>query len=325
MLKIAVTDLEYNKAADIFKSFKVFECICAPSEENELAEFIIRNNISHVIVGVNKYQGALYNALPRGGVIARFGVGCDGINKVLVKKKELYCTNTPGALDNSVAECAVGLMLAVARHLPDCAADNKKQVWKNRIGIEISGKTLAVIGCGNIGGKVARIAKSGYEMKVVGFDIVEPQNNHYFDEFTKDFSAAVKNADFVSLHIPDTTATKDFINSRRLAMMKSTAILINTARGAILDEDALYDAIQSGTISGAALDVFKSEPYIPQSRDKDLRSCKNIIMTPHLGSSTIEACERMAEIALNNIRLCIEGKIEEMNITYKILIDEFIK
>ena len=314
MIKVAVTDLEYSKAAEVFKTAEGFACLCAPTPELELANFIINNHISHVVVGGDKYRNELYEALPEGGVIARFGVGHDGIDKALANRKGLYCTNTPGVLDDSVAECAVGMMLIAARHLASCTADNKNNIWKNRVGFEISGKNMTVIGCGNIGRKVAKIVKAGFNMRVNAYDIKEPEDRTYIDKFTDDFADAVKNADFVSVHIPDIPATKDFINAERLDMMKKTAFLINTARGNVLDENAVYDAVKSGIISGAVLDVFKTEPYVPQYPAKDLRTLDNIIMTPHIGSSTVEACSRMAESALFNIKQCVDGHKDVMNI-----------
>jgi phosphoglycerate dehydrogenase-like enzyme len=314
MIRVAVTNLEYNKASDIFKNAEGFECLCAPTPEKELAEFITENKISHVIIGVAKYTDKLYDALPHGGVIARFGVGHDGVDKKLAAEKGLFCTNTPGVLDDSVAECAVGLMLTAARQFAVCMNDNKNGTWKNRVGSELSGKTLAVIGCGNIGRKVAKIAKSGFDMQVIGFDITKPENQEFIDEFTFDFATAVEEAEFITVHIPDIAPTQDFINAKRLSLMKPSAILINTARGGILDENALYDAVKSGIIGGAALDVFKNEPYIPQDSSKDLRTLDNVLMTPHIGSSSQEACSRMACSALKNIELCEHRKIKDMSI-----------
>jgi phosphoglycerate dehydrogenase-like enzyme len=311
MIKVAVTDLEYNKAVNIFKNVDGLKCICAPTPENELAAFIKNNNISHVIVGVNKYRNELYNALSKRGVIARFGVGHDGIDKKRAAEKGLFCTNTPGVLDDSVAECAIGLILAAARHLVICAGNNKNLIWKNRIGQELSAKKLVIIGCGNIGQKVAKIAFNGFGMKVIGYDITAIENN-IFDEFYGDFTTAVSDADFVSIHIPDIPATKNFINAERLAQIPAKAVLINTARGNIVDENALYDALLKRKLSGAALDVFKREPYMPQHPDKDLRTLENVIMTPHIGSSTLEACERMAKCALQNIIHIINNKFEKV-------------
>jgi phosphoglycerate dehydrogenase-like enzyme len=312
MIKVLVTDLEYNKAKHIFQNATGFECISAPTDETGLTKAIRDAQAKYVIVGINKYTQELYEAIPASGVIARFGVGHDGIDKVQAKAKGIYCTNTPGVLDDSVAECAIGMILTVARHLAICAADNKNGVWKNRVGVELAGKTLAIIGCGNIGRKVAKIAKLGFGMKVVGYDIVKGPNMENFDDFYMDFAEAVKNAGFVTIHIPNIPATQNFINGERLSMMKKSSWLINTARGGVVDEDALFDAVKNNLIAGAALDVLKNEPYIPQM--KDLRTLDNIIMTPHIGSSTIEACERMALSSLKNIGFANNGKIAEMNI-----------
>jgi phosphoglycerate dehydrogenase-like enzyme len=313
MTKVIVTELEYGKAKHVFQNAAGFECIPATSEETQLAKAVRDEQAKYVIVGINKYAKDLYEAVPSGGVIARFGVGHDGIDKIQAKAKGIYCTNTPGVLDDSVAECAIGLILTAARHLAICTANNKNGVWKNRVGVELAGKTLAIIGCGNIGRKVAKIAKYGFGMKVIGFDVVKPKDMSVIDEFSTDFVSAVKNADFVSVHIPDIPSTRDFINADRLKMMKTSAVLINTARGGVLDENAVYDAVKSGLIVGAALDVFKVEPYSPQNPEKDLRTIDGIIMTPHIGSSTVEACERMALSSLKNIESADAGKITEMN------------
>jgi phosphoglycerate dehydrogenase-like enzyme len=312
MIKVLVTDLEYNKAKHIFQNATGFKCISAPSDEAGLAKAIREEQAEYVIIGVNKYTKELYEAIPAGGVIARFGVGHDGVDKVQAKAKGIYCTNTPGVLDDSVAECAIGLILTAARHLATCAADNKNNIWRNRVGVELAGKTLAIIGCGNIGRKVAKIAKHGFGMKIVGYDIVKGSNMENFDLFCPDFAEAVKNADFVTIHIPNIPATQNFINSERLSMFKKGSWLINTARGGVVDEDAVFDAASVDIIGGAALDVFKNEPYIPQT--KDLRTLENVIMTPHIGSSTLEACERMALSSLKNIASAKAGKINEMNI-----------
>jgi phosphoglycerate dehydrogenase-like enzyme len=311
MIKVVVTDLEYNKAADIFENTAGFECICAPSDEKGLSEVIKQTGAKFAIVGVTKYSNELYDAIPDGGVIARFGVGHDGIDKGLAKSKGIFCTNTPGALDDSVAECAMGMIMTAARHLASCSMDNKNGIWRNRVGSELSDKTLAIIGCGNIGRKLAKIAKNGFGMHIVGNDTSKPNDCSNIDTFTESFEDAVKDADFVSLHIPDIAATKNFINAERLNQMKQSAYLINTARGGVVEEDAVFDAVKAGQIAGAVLDVFKNEPYIPAN--KDLRELDSVIMTPHIGSSTSEACNRMAVSCLKNISLVNTGKFELMN------------
>lgn len=311
MEKVIVTELEYRKAEAIFAAAPDFHCIAAPGDEAGLAAVIRREEAKYAIVGVKCYTGPLYEALPPGGVIARFGVGHDGIDKSLAKARGIYCTNTPGVLDDSVAECAAGMLLLAARHFASCVAEMKRGTWHNQVGVELAGKTLAVIGCGNIGTKVARIARNGFAMTVSGFDVAPPKHPECYDVFSADFAEAVKNADFVTLHIPDIPATRNFIDAARLALLKPGAWLINTARGGVLDEDALFEAASSGRLGGAVLDVFKQEPYVPASHD--LRTLDNVLLTPHIGSSTVEACRRMALAALKNIELCRERQFEKMN------------
>lgn len=311
MTRIAVTQLEFDKAADVFRAAKDLECIRVPNNEEGLAAAIREHDAGHAIVGVDRYVGPLYEALPRGGVIARFGVGYDGIDIAQAEQRGILCCNTPGVLDQSVAECAVALMLDAARHVARSHCDLRNGTWQNRVGTELSGKTLVVIGCGAIGRRVAKIAKHGFDMLVVGHDI-RPVDDPTFDETTADFAHAVAEADVVSLHIPDISATRDFINAERLALLRSDAILVNTARGGVLDEDALFDAVESENLAAAALDVFKTEPYAPQTLGKDLRTSRNILMTSHIGSSTREACRRMSQAALDNIRHAENGQSEKM-------------
>jgi len=313
--------LEYRKAQSVFAAAasEGIECSSAPTGEAELAKLIGERGIGHAIVGVAAYTGGLYEALPSGGVIARFGVGHDGINKELATRKGLMCTNTPGVLDDSVAEHAVGLMMAAARHVPALVRATLQGQWSPMVGRELKGKTLAVIGCGAIGRQVAQIATRGLSMRVVGCEVAEVdadllKERYGVERVCKEFGEAVAGADYVSMHIPALPATAHFMNAKRLGQMAGHAWLINTARGAVVDEAALYDALAAGRLGGAALDVFEREPYEPMAAGKDLRTLNNVIMTPHVGSSTQEACDRMATEALRNIRLACAGKYEEMDL-----------
>jgi lactate dehydrogenase-like 2-hydroxyacid dehydrogenase len=321
MVKVAVTATEYDKAAEVFgkASTAGLDCVRAPATEAELAGLIRVQGVRHAIVGVEKYAGPLYEAMPAGGVIARFGVGHDGIDKNKATACGVMCTNTPGALDDSVAEMTMALILAASRHVASLAAEVRNGQFTPRVGRELAGKTLAVVGCGPIGRKVARIAARGFSMRVVGcevanFDAAHMQAEFGFAEMVKDFRQAVATADFVSLHIPSTPATRHFLNGERLSMVPAGAWLINTARGAVLDESALFDAVSQGRLAGAALDVFENEPYKPVAPDKDLRTLDNVLMTPHVGSSTREACDRMAERAIRNIQLAEAGRFQEMDL-----------
>jgi lactate dehydrogenase-like 2-hydroxyacid dehydrogenase len=321
MIQVVVTDLEYRKSQKVFAAAasEGLQCVPARPAEEDLASAIQQAEARYAIIGVEQYRGPLYEALPRGGVLARFGVGHDGVDKGLATSRGIICTNTPGALDDSVAEHTINLLLAVARWTVLVAAGVKIGQWLPMVGRELAGKTLAVIGCGPIGRRVAQIATFGFHMNVVGCEVLDVDAEQMKREFgfsriTKDFADAVKEADFVSLHIPSVTATRYFMNRERFARMPAKAWLINTARGAIVDEKALYEALVQGMIGGAALDVFEREPYSPVDPDKDLRGIKNLIMTPHVGSSTQEACDRMARQALKNIQAAVAGKFEEMNV-----------
>lgn len=314
MIPVLVTEPEYRKAAAVFSAAAGFACQPAPADEQGLAARIRETGARNIIVGIVAYTRELYEALPPGGVIARFGVGHDGVDKTQAKSRGLLCCNTPGVLDDSVAECALGLMLAVARSIPACSAGVAGGVWSPRVGVELSGKTLAVIGCGNIGSKVATSARYGFGMRVVGFGRSAPADMRPLERFTSDFRAAVAEADVVSVHIPDTKDNRNFINRDRLAMLQPSSFLINTARGGVVDEDAVYDAVKAGRLAGAGLDVFKREPYVPSAPERDLRTLASVVMTPHIGSSTQDACARMARAALRNIELATLGRIREMSL-----------
>jgi phosphoglycerate dehydrogenase-like enzyme len=189
--------------------------------------------------------------------------------------------------------------------------------WNVTAGRDLYGKTLALIGCGGIGRAVARIAALGYGLHVVGCtrpDAPAPKAIDHFEFVTNDFSAAVRDADFVSLHMPAGADTIGFINRDRLGFLSDRAWLINTARGSVVDEAALFEWLATGQIAGAALDVFAREPYTPSEGSGDLRSLPNVILTPHVGSNTVESNRRMAERALQNIKLAQAGAFDQMDL-----------
>ena len=321
MARIAVTELEFRKAETVFAraAKEGFDCIRAPAEEAALAAAIRAQGIRHAIIGVEKYSGALFQALSAGAVIARFGVGHDGVDKAQATAHGLLCTNTPGVLDDSVAEHTINLLFAAVRHTVAQATRLQAGEWAPQMGAELKGKTLAIIGCGAIGRRVAQIAAQGLGMKVIGFrvsdlDAKRMQREFGFTAVVKDFTEAVRGADFVSLHIPSLPETRHFLSRERLGLLQAGCWVVNTARGALVDEVALFDALAARKAGGAALDVFEKEPYEPAAPGKDLRALANVIMTPHISSSTREACDRVAERALQNIRLAEAGRYEEMDL-----------
>lgn len=320
--KVLIVDRIYERSKDIFTSAEDIEFIVVGSDEKEISAVIADTGAEAVVLATERYTGSLYDALAEGGLIARYGVGHDGIDKSLATAKKQPVVITPGVLDVSVAEHTVFLMGAALRNICSSDASIKAKKWTKSTGFELYGKTLAIIGCGAIGKKVAKIASFGFGMKVVAFDVAKMDAKELSESFgiaslTSDWQQAIENADVVSIHLPALDSTKDFVNAKFFSKMKPSAILVNTSRGSVVDEAALYDALSNKVISAAALDVYSNEPYVAVSLDKDLRSLENIVMTSHLASSTKEASKRMAEIVLKNIRLWNNGQLDKMDIVNK--------
>ena len=314
---VLVTETEFRRAPQVFESADGLRCVAVPGAEAALARAILEHGARYVVVGSVKYEGALYDTLPRGGVIARFGVGHDAIDKKKATQAGVLCTNTPSVLDESVAEHAVLLMLAAARRLPALTAEMRQGTWAlGPAGAELRGRTLAIIGSGRIGQATARIASRGFGMRTVGCRRNAAKTGEASEcaVVTPDFAAAVRDADFVSLHINAEPANLRFLNHERLAMIPPRAWLINTARGAVVDEQALYDALSGGRLAGAALDVFDREPYVPADPARDLRILPNVVLTPHVGSHTSEANRGMASRALENVRRALAGDFGGMDL-----------
>ena len=223
-------------------------------------------------------------------IIGRAGVGVDNIDVKAATEKGILVINTPQGNAAAAAELAIGLMFALARKIPQAAQSMKQGIWEKKkyMGTEIAGKTLGVVGLGNIGRQAAERGV-GLKMNVIGYDPHPP----------KELPAGVKQAsldeiiaksDFITLHVPLTADTKGLFGAATFAKMKKGACLINCARGGIVDEDAVIEALKSGQLGGAALDVFAKEPPDPSP----LFAEENLIAVPHLGASTKEAQEKVA-------------------------------
>jgi lactate dehydrogenase-like 2-hydroxyacid dehydrogenase len=308
---VFVSEISYRKGEAAFEELSrstEFRFIPVDEKEESLARRVREEGIRAFVADIHPYRGALYDALPRDGVIARFGVGHDSVDKEKASKKGIWVTNTPGVLDNAVAEHAVWLLGSLARLIPSLHASTRVGQWKPCSGVEVAGRTLAIIGLGRIGQMLCRKAALGLGMRVIGWSRDSPAKfaarlDHSFEEFqsniglteyTDDLEYALGQADFVSLHVASVPATRHLADAGFFAAMKPGSCIINTARGAVLDEIALYEAIASEHIGGAALDVFEQEPYSPADSNKDLRKLANCIMTPHVGSNTKESNQAMA-------------------------------
>lgn len=315
---ILVTEPEYRRAEAVFASAEGVRCVPVPADEDGLVAAIRAHDARFVILGHSVYKDALYAAVPRGGVLARFGVGHDGLDKPKATAAGLICTNTPGTLDQSVAEFTMLLVSAAARHLIPMHVEMGQGRWSQMGGVELDGRTIAFIGAGKIAQAAARIASRGFRMTTIGCRrsaaTVAAEARDGFDVMTDDYAAAVRDADFVSVHMPTTAENRQFMSAARLALMRPDAWFINTARGAVVDERALFDALASGTIAGAALDVFDVEPYVPVDAAHDLRTLPNVILAPHVGSYTAAANGRMARRAIWNVTRAAEGRTGEMDI-----------
>jgi phosphoglycerate dehydrogenase-like enzyme len=308
---------EFVRSEVTFKTATTFTCESAPPTDAELASVIRDRKARHVIVGPFPYAREIYRALPRGSVVARYGVGYDGINLAEATRAGLFCTNTPNVLHQSTAELAMVLLAAAARHIEPLAASMRGSTWAPSTGTELAGKTLAIIGAGLIGSTLARIASAGYQMRVIGCRrsaSTGAAGDAWFESLTSDFSKAVRDADFVSLNMPGLPENRHFINAERLAQMKPSAWLVNTARGIVVDENAMYDALAARRIAGLASDVFEREPYVPADPARDLRTLPNVLLVPHVGSNTVDANRRMAERAIENLSLADAGRFAEMDI-----------
>jgi glyoxylate reductase len=244
-------------------------------------------------------------------VVANYAVGFDNIDLVAARKAKVAVTNTPGVLTEAVAEHTIALMLGVARRLAEAdqfVRAGKYKAWAPELmlGPELKGKTLGVLGLGRIGSRVAEIASLGLQMKVIYYDL--GKTTREFEQRTGAEAVTIRKlltfADVLSLHVPFTPKTRHLIGKTELASMKKTAILINTSRGPVVDEEALARALKAGVIWGAGLDVFEFEPKIRP----ELLKLPNVLLTPHIASASQEARDAMAVLAAKNIIAVLEGR-----------------
>lgn len=260
-----------------------------------------------VIAGLEEYPQEILQKGKGLKVISRYGVGYDNVDVEAAKRQDIKVTITPGANGDSVADLAVALMLEAARNISVMDQAMKQEDQKRPPGVEMWQKTLGVIGAGRIGQGVARRCR-GFDMKVLCYDT-------YQDEAFKEACNAsyvsldeiIEKADFITIHAPLNKDTKDMFNKQVFNRMKKNAIIVNTARGGIINEDDLYEALKNGDIRGAALDAtLKEPPY-----GSPLLGLDNCIITPHAGAATIEASSKMSYLAARNvIDILLEGQCE---------------
>jgi D-3-phosphoglycerate dehydrogenase len=239
-------------------------------------------------------------------IIARVGVGLDNIDQEAAKEKNIKVINAVEGAITAVAELVIGLMLSMAREIPRADREIRNGNWikKELMGTELKGKYLGIVGLGNIGKRLGRLARA-LNMNIIGYDVTEIDN-----EFSKevglmkaDLDTLLSSADYVSFHVPLLDSTRHMINAEKLKMMKNTARIINTARGGVIDEEALYNSLKDGSLAGAALDVFEVEP----ATGNKLITLPNFIATPHMGAQTKEAQLLAANIIAEKIIQILRG------------------
>ena len=260
---------------------------------------------------MDRIDADVFQAAHRLKVVSQLGVGVDNIDVAEATRRGVLVGNTPGVLAKATADIAFGLLMSAARRISEGDRWLRAGNWKMQyhpmvwLGAEIHGATLGIVGMGQIGVEMAKRAR-GFDMRVIYYsrtrklELESELGMEYFEP-----SDLLSTADFVTLHIPLTQETRHFIGERELRLMKPTAILINAARGAVIDSRALYTALKEGWISGAALDVTDPEPILP---DDPLLTLDNLVITPHIGSASIDSRRRTCLLAARNVVAGIQGR-----------------
>lgn len=273
-----------------------------PLRSSEVARLL--PGIDGYIAGLDTIDRVALQSADRLKVIARYGTGVDNVDLEAARKKGIIVTNTPGANAVSVAELALALILALARQIPEAAAAIHEGKWPRLAGTSLEGKSVGIIGLGAIGKQLARRLE-GFDCRIVAYD---PKGDTGFARLhhveLQALDDVLGQADFVSLNLPLTPETRGIVNSEFLAAMKPGAYLVNTARGEVVDENALFEALRSGHLRGAALDAFSGEPPDP---NHPLLSLRQVIATPHLGAQTDGATNNMGWMALRDCLAVLRG------------------
>lgn len=293
MNRVLITDGLHASGMAILDEADGIETVVMPDLTPEQLKDELQNVDGIIVRSKTKLRAEILEGQQRLKVIVRAGVGVDNIDLEAATKAGILVMNTPTGNTTSTAEHTVAMMLALSRNIGPAAASMKAGKWDRKLfqGTQVSGKTLAVIGLGRIGICVAQRAIA-LEMTVLGYDpfMTEERARGYGIELHRDVDEIVKRADYLTVHTPLTDETRGIINAERLAAMPSGARIVNCARGGIVDESDLADAIESGHIAGAAIDVFTREP----PEDRRLVELPQVLSTPHLGASTDEAQEMVA-------------------------------
>ena len=302
-MKILVTPASFKQGAagPVFEKLKAFagELVFNPQpkplSEDELIPLL--EGCIGCIAGLDPFSRKVIESTNTLKVISRYGAGVDNVDLQAAREKNITVCSTPGVNSRAVAELAFGMMLCLARNLPFLDRRTKEGKWDRAIGTELHKKTLGILGLGYTGKEVAKRA-AGFSMNILSYDpcmdFEYAQNNRVFPV---GFDELIKESDFLSLHLPLKEDTVNIISRDVMRKMKKGAVIINTARGGLLDETAACDLLQSGHLGGLALDVYETEPPVHSK----LFELDNVIFTPHIAARTEEATAAMAELSVENL------------------------
>ena len=275
-----------------------------PYKKEEMLKLI--RDVDGIIIGIDELSAEIIEEANELKVISKYGIGLDNIDINMATNKKIVVTNTPTANVDAVADLAFGLILSLARRIPEADKKTKSGEWEKIIGKSVWKKTIGIIGLGKIGKQVVKRAQ-GFEMNILVF-----RRNIFKDKkFAQKYGIKYVNlekllqkSDYITIHVPLNDATRNMISYEELEKIKESAFLINTSRGGIVNEEALYNALRNNKLRGTALDVYVNEP----PGKSPLMELDNVIMTPHIGAYTEEAIENMGIQAAQNLIDVLEGR-----------------
>ena len=293
---------EAREKLEAFADQVVYNPYTHPLSEEELIPLL--EDVDGYIAGVDYVTAKALTGANRLKVISRYGIGVDRVDLKAAREKQIDVTNTPGANSISVCELAFGMMLCAARNLAELHSRVSAGEWPKSRGIELCGKTLGIIGMGAIGKHLATRALA-FGMTVQAYDM-------YFDQAFADahgirrveLPELLATSDFISIHVPYTPETRHLIGRESIRTMRKGAVIINTARGGIVDEEAAAEALRAGQLGGIGLDAFEEEPL----KDSPLKGLPNVILTPHTGANTADAVAAMSRMSVENLIDVLSGR-----------------